>query len=183
MTTPEITLPLLRIGAPAPAVSLEGLATDGTFKQFDFQKERGKWIIFFFYPLDFTFICPTEITSFSSRAGEFEKLGATIFGASTDTCYSHKAWCDTKLGKLAYPLLSDPTHEVSRAYNALIPEKGHTVRATFIIDPEGLLRYALYHDNNVGRSVDECLRVLSALQTGELCPINWQPGMATLGKT
>ena len=156
---------------------------DGTFKNVTLADSKGKWIVLFFYPMDFTFICPTEITGFSERMPEFEKSGAVVFGASTDSCHSHKAWCETKLGKLNFPLLSDLNHAISEAYGVLIPEKGIALRGTFIVDPDGVLRYALYHDLGVGRSVDECLRVLSALQTGELCPMNWRPGMPTLGKS
>ncbi|MFA6428885.1 MAG: peroxiredoxin [Patescibacteria group bacterium] len=171
-----------RIGKPAPAFSLEGLAPDGSFKTYSLADYKGKWVVFFFYPLDFTFVCPTEIQAFSSQLDEFTKLGAEVLGCSTDSCFSHKAWTEGKLGVLRYPLLSDLARAVSASYGVLIPEKGHTLRGTFIIDPEGNLRYALAHDNNVGRSVPEILRALSALQTGELCPVNWKPGEATLGK-
>jgi alkyl hydroperoxide reductase subunit AhpC len=171
-----------RVGKPAPDFTLEGYAPSGEFKNYALKDYRGKWVVLFFYPLDFTFICPTEITEFSTRYAEFEQLNAVVFGASTDSCHSHKAWCESKLGKLNYPLLADQNHDASRAYGVLIEEKGHTLRGTFVIDDKGELRYALYHDNNVGRSVDECLRVVKALQTGELCPASWTPGKPTLGK-
>ena len=171
-----------RVGKPAPEFTLEGYTPSGEFKNYSLKDYRGKWVVLFFYPLDFTFICPTEITEFSTRYAEFEQLNAVVFGASTDSCHSHKAWCESKLGKLNYPLLADQSHEVSRSYGVLIEEKGHTLRGTFVIDDKGDLRYALYHDNNVGRSVDECLRVVKALQTGELCPASWTPGKPTLGK-
>lgn len=173
---------LLQIGKPAPVFSLKGLAPDGTFKTYALTDYQGKWLVLFFYPLDFTFICPTEITAFSTRYDELLAKQADVLGASTDSCWSHKAWCDTKLGALRYPLLADSTRALSAAYQVLIPEEGHTLRGTFIIDPEGILRYALMHDNHVGRSIDETLRVLQALQTGELCPVNWKPGDQTLGK-
>lgn len=176
------TQTIAHVGRPAPEFTAEGLATDGKFKNFSLKDARGKWVVLFFYPLDFTFICPTEITEFSTSYAEFEKLNAVVFGASTDSCHSHKAWCDAKLGKLNYPLLSDMNHTLSEAYGVLIPEQGIALRGTFIIDPEGVLRYALYHDLGVGRSVKECLRVLSALQTGELCPASWEQGKPTLGK-
>ncbi len=171
-----------RVGEKAPAFHLEGYAPDGSFKTYDSRDAHGKWIVLFFYPADFTFICPTEITEFSSNMPEFEKINATVFGASTDSTWSHKAWCESKLGKLNYPLLADQTHEVSAAYGVLIADKGIALRGTFIIDPEGMLRYALYHDLGVGRSVKECLRVVQALQTGELCPASWEQGKTTLGK-
>ncbi len=171
-----------RIGKPAPLFTLEGYAPDGSFKHYTLADYHGKWVVLFFYPLDFTFICPTEITEFSNHHVDFDGLNAVLFGASIDSCHSHKAWCEGSLGKLTFPLLADLNHDTSRAYNVLLEEKGHTLRGTFIIDPDGILRYALYHDTGVGRSTDECLRVLKALQTGELCPASWQPGKETLGK-
>ena len=173
---------LARVRKPAPDFTLEGYSPDGSFKKYSLKDYRGKWVVLFFYPLDFTFICPTEITEFSTKDAAFKKLGAEVLGASTDSCHSHKAWCESKLGQLAYPLLSDMTHKVSRDYGVLIEEEGTALRGTFIVDPDSVLRYALYHDNGVGRSVDECLRVLEALQTGELCPASWKPGEKTLGK-
>ena len=171
-----------RVGKPAPDFMIEGYAPDGNIKNYSLKDAAGKWIALFFYPLDFTFICPTEITEFSTRMEEFSKINTIIYGCSTDSCHSHKAWCETKLGKLAYPLLSDMNHAVSDVYGVLIPEKGIALRGTFVIDPDGILRYALYHDLGVGRSVTELLRVIAALQTGELCPANWKPGSPTLGK-
>lgn len=168
------------IGRPAPAFIAEGVMGD-KFSTYDLAQYKGKWVVLFFYPMDFTFICPTEITGFSKRYDEFAKLHAEVLGMSTDSVHSHKAWLK-ELGNQAYPLLSDMNHKVSRAYGTLIEDKGVALRGTFIVDPEGMLRYALYHDNDVGRSVSECLRVLSALQTGELCPIEWKPGEKTLGK-
>lgn len=177
------TLRVAQVGQSAPAFSLEGYAPNGVFQNYTLADQRGKWVVLFFYPLDFTFVCPTEITEFSARLPEFTKLNAVVFGASTDSVHSHKAWCEGKLGKLEIPLLSDMNGTVSRAYNVLLQDKGIALRGTFIIDPEGVLRYALYHDLGVGRSVQECVRVLEALQTGELCPASWQPGTATLGKS
>ncbi len=171
-----------QVKQPAPGFSQDGYAPDGSFKKYNLKDFRGKWVVLFFYPLDFTFICPTEITEFSSRNDEFTALNAVVFGASTDSVHSHKAWCESKLGALRFPLLADMTHELSRNYGVLLEEEGIALRGTFVIDPEGVLRYAVYHDNGVGRSTDECLRVLSALQTGELCPASWKPGKPTLGK-
>jgi alkyl hydroperoxide reductase subunit AhpC len=165
---------------PAPDFLMEGAMNDkfSTYKLADY---KGKWLVMFFYPLDFTFICPTEITGFSKKRDEFGKLNAEIVGVSTDSVHSHKAWLK-ELGELRYPLLSDMTHAYSRAYGVLLEDEGIAIRGTFIIDPDGIVRYALYHDNGVGRSVDETLRVLTALQTGELCPVEWKPGQKTLGK-
>jgi len=170
------------VGHTAPDFTLEGIAKAGDeFKKFKLSEQRGKWVVLFFYPLDFTFICPTEITGFSKEYEAFEKLNATVLGVSTDSVHSHKAWLKD-LGDLNYPLLSDMNHKVSRDYGVLIEDEGIALRGTFIIDPDGNVKYALYHDNGVGRSLEETLRVLTALQTGELCPVGWKPGEKTLGK-
>lgn len=146
---------------------------------------RGKWLVLFFYPLDFTFVCPTEIRGFNSKLAEFSSIGAEILGVSTDSVYSHRAWIKTSvndggLGGLNYPLASDITKQVARDYGVLVEEQGIALRGLFIIDPEGILRYQVVTDLNVGRSIDETLRVLQALQTGGLCPIDWHPGERTL---
>jgi alkyl hydroperoxide reductase subunit AhpC len=171
-----------QVGRPAPDFEMEGVTGSGEFKNYRLKDYKGKWVVLFFYPLDFTFICPTEITGFSTRQDEFEKLSAVVFGCSTDSVHSHKAWLKD-LGELRYPLLADMNHSVSRDFGVLIPDKGISLRGTFMIDPDGILRYALYHDLGVGRSVSEVLRVLTALQTGELCPVEWKPGDKTLGKS
>lgn len=173
---------MLQVSRPAPDFNLEGVDKTGKFNHYKLSAQKGKkWSVVFFYPMDFTFICPTEITAFSKRFAEFKKLEAVVYGISTDSVHSHKAWLKD-LGTLNYPLLSDMSHVVSREYGVLLEEKGIALRGTFIIDPDGILRYALYHDNNVGRSVSEVLRVLQALQTGELCPVEWAKGKKTLGK-
>ena len=174
-TAPQIA----KVGQPAPDFSAEGVM-EKDFETYNLMDYRDKWVVLFFYPKDFTFVCPTEITGFSTAHGEFEKLNATVFGCSTDSIHSHKAWLKD-LGKLKYPLLSDDSFKMSRDYNVFLEDENIALRGTFIIDPEGILRYALYHDLSVGRSVEETLRVLSALQTGELCPIGWKPGEKTLG--
>lgn len=171
----------IQVGQPAPEFSLQALVGE-EFQNISLADYKGKkWVVLFFYPLDFTFVCPTEILEFSQRASEFEKLNATILGASIDSIYSHKAWTK-ELGKLNYPLLSDITQEVARNYGILMEEKGFALRGLFIIDPEGILRYMVVHDTTVGRSADETIRVLQALQSGELCPVGWKPGQKTLGK-
>ncbi len=171
-----------QVGRRAPVFTTEAYMPDGSFKTINLNDYRGKWVVLFFYPMDFTFICPTEITEFSTNSAEFEKMNAVVLGASTDSTYTHKAWCESKLGKLNIPLLSDMSHVLSEAYGVLIPEKGVALRGTFVINPEGILQYALYHDLGVGRSVKECMRVVAALQTGELCPASWEIGKPTLGK-
>ena len=168
------------VGKLAPDFKLQGVMHE-KFEDYKLSDYRGKWVILFFYPLDFTFICPTEITGFTKHEAEFTKLNATVLGVSTDSVHSHKAWLKD-LGPLKYPLLSDMSHKVSAEYGTLVEEEGTALRGTFIIDPDGFVRYALYHDNGVGRSVKETIRVLEAFQTGELCPMDWTPGEKTLGK-
>jgi alkyl hydroperoxide reductase subunit AhpC len=173
---------MVQVGQQAPDFTLKGVVGKGDFKPFKLSDFKGKWVVLFFYPLDFTFICPTEITEFSRRHDEFEKLNAVVLGCSVDSVHSHKAWIQGQLGELKYPLLSDMLREASRKYGALLEEKGHTTRATFIVDPNGILQYANYHNTEVGRSVTETLRVLAAAQTGERCPVEWKPGAQTLGR-
>jgi alkyl hydroperoxide reductase subunit AhpC len=174
------------VGKPAPDFSMEAVTGDGKeFKRVSLSDYRGKWLVLFFYPLDFTFVCPTEITALSEAADIFRDLDTEILGVSTDSVYSHKAWINTPkdqngLGELNFPLASDVTHKVSRDYGVLIEDEGIALRGLFIIDPEGELKYQVVNHNNVGRSVDETLRVLQALQSGGLCAANWQPGDANL---
>lgn len=155
---------------------------DGNFKKVRLSDNKGKWVVVFFYPLDFTFVCPTEINSFAQHKRDFEKLNAVVIGASTDSVHSHKAWFERDLPNVNFPVLGDTTHKVSRLFGVLKEDQGIAFRGTFIIDPEGTLRYASVNDLSVGRSIDETLRVLQAFQTGELCPVEWKPGMETLGK-
>ena len=170
----------IQVGRPAPDFSVDAVF-DEKVSRVSLKDYKWKWVVLFFYPLDFTFVCPTEILEMSHKMPEFEKLNAVVLGGSTDSTFTHSAWMK-ELGKLNYPLFSDMNREMSRNYGVLIEEKGHSLRGSFIIDPEGLLRYHLVHDLSVGRSADETLRVLSSLQTGELCPANWKPGEKTLGK-
>ncbi|MCX7923628.1 MAG: peroxiredoxin [Clostridia bacterium] len=174
------------VGTNAPDFRMDAIKGDGeTFTTVSLSDYKGKWLVLFYYPLDFTFVCPTEITGISNRMPEFQKLNAEILGVSIDSKFSHKAWINTPqdkggLGKLNYALASDINKEVSRSYGVLIEEDGIALRGLFIIDPEGKVRYSVVHDLNVGRSVDETLRVLQALQSGGLCPIDWKPGEAPL---
>ncbi len=145
---------------------------------------RGKWVVLFFYPRDFTFVCPTEIERFAELEPEFKKEDAVVVGVSTDSFYAHKAWYETdeRLKKVNFPVIADTTLAISRAYGVLNEEDGSAFRATFIIDPNGVVRHVTVNDMEIGRSVDETLRTLSALKTGELCPVEWRPGMKTLGR-
>lgn len=172
----------VQIGQKAPEFTLKAVNSGGKeIKDVKLSDYKGKWLVMFFYPLDFTFVCPTEITAFSKRKADFAKLKAEILGISIDSVYSHKAWMK-ELGDLGYPLASDITKDLSRDFGILLEDKGISLRGTFIIDPEGKLRYQLVHDLGIGRNVDEVLRVLAALQTGELCQAGWHPGEKTLGK-
>ncbi len=175
--TPQVAM----VGRPAPEFDVETAIAGGEFSRAKLSDYKGKWLVLFFYPLDFTFVCPTEITEFSKRSEEFKALDAEVLGGSTDSVHSHKAWLK-ELGDLNYPLFSDMSRDMSWDYGVLLPDEGIALRGTFIIDPDGVLRYALYHDLGVGRSVTETLRVLQALQTGELCPVAWEKGEDTLGK-
>ncbi len=172
---------IAKVGKLAPNFEVEVATGTGEFKEVKLSDYSGKWLVLFFYPLDFTFVCPTEITGFSKRYEEFTALNADVLGGSTDSVHAHKAWLKD-LGELKFHLFSDMNRSMSSDYNVLIEDKGIALRGTFIIDPDRILRYALYHDLGVGRSVDETLRVLKALQTGELCPVGWNTGDKTLGK-
>lgn len=154
----------------------------GQFKKIKLSDYKGKWVVLFFYPRDFTFICPTEIRGFAQHEAAFSKINAVILGASTDSEHSHKAWFAKDLPEVKFPILADSNHALSKYFNVLKEDEGLAHRGTFIIDPEGVLRYFVVSDINVGRSVEETLRVLEGLQTGERCPIDWKPGQKTLGK-
>ena len=180
----DLRLQTAKVGRAAPGFSLEALV--GTekgkeFKQVTLKEFRGKWVVLFFYPMDFTVVCPTEIRGFNRAAGAFDKLNAVLIGASTDSKYAHLAWVQRgDLGTLRFPLLSDQKKEAARSYGCLDEASGVTLRALYIIDPQGVLQYQVVHNLDVGRSVDETLRVLEALQTGSLCPLDWKPGEKTI---
>ncbi len=142
---------------------------------------RGSWTVLFFYPRDFTFVCPTELQALEELRMDFEESGARIVAASTDSWWVHRAWFTTNpwLEDVSYPVIADTSHELARSYGVLL-EDGAALRATFVIDPDGIVRHAAVTDVSVGRSPPETLRVVQALQTGELCPANWRPGQATL---
>jgi len=165
----------LQVAKPAPTFVMEALHGD-EFTSVSLEDCKGKWLVLFFYPLDFTFVCPTEIKAFSQAYDEFTKRGADVLGCSVDSKHSHKAWTTDGLGKIRFPLLSDLNHKVSREWGVLDEDEGTAQRGTFIIDPDGVLRWMVVHDTNVGRNVEEVLRVLDALQAGGLCAANWMPG-------
>jgi peroxiredoxin (alkyl hydroperoxide reductase subunit C) len=144
-------------------------------------RHAGRWLVLFFYPRDFTAVCPTEVVELSRRAREFAELGADLLGASVDDVDTHRRWIAERLGPIAYPLLADPSREVARAWGALLEREGVAARATFIVDPQGIVQYAVFHNLAVGRSPSETLRVLEALRTGRPAPAEWRRGDPTLG--
>jgi peroxiredoxin (alkyl hydroperoxide reductase subunit C) len=168
----------LKVGKKAPHFKLQG-AAKGEIGEWDLKDMVGKWVVFFFYPADFTFVCPTEVKGFQAKLDEFEKRNTQVLGCSVDSPFVHKAWAES-LGGIDYPLLSDVHHTTSIDYNVFVDEDAQALRGTFIIDPEGTLRWYQVSDNNVGRSVDEVLRVVDALQSGKQCPVDWKPGEKTL---
>ncbi len=177
---------MLQVGKKAPPFDMPSTKDMKTLKEnVSLSDYRGKWLILFFYPLDFTFVCPTEIKAFSEKFDEIKKAGADVLAVSTDSVYSHRAWIKTPekdggLGELKYILASDITKDVSRDYGVLLEDKGIALRGLFVIDPEGYLQYQVVHSLNTGRSVDETLRVLEALKTGGLCGADWKPGQKPL---
>ena len=172
---------MLKIGQPVPEFTLQGIL-NGKVSNYALAKQKNKWTVIFFYPLDFTFVCPTEIRGFNKHFEEFKKLKADIWGVSVDSVHSHRAWIEQDFKSLKFPLLSDFNKEVTREYEVDTEAEEGTValRGTFIVDPEGKLRHVAVSDNDVGRSVEETLRIVQALQTGKLCPVEWEPGEKTL---
>jgi peroxiredoxin (alkyl hydroperoxide reductase subunit C) len=180
------------IGQAAPAFSADAVMPSGDFKTVKLSDYKGKYVVLFFYPLDFTFVCPTEIIAFSDRAKEFEAVNTALVGCSIDSKFSHLAWVNTPrnkggLGGIGFPLLADVTKSISKDYGVLIEhgdDAGIALRGLFIINPEGVLRQITVNDLPVGRSVDETLRLVKAFQFvdkhGEVCPANWTPGAATM---
>jgi len=176
---------MLGVGQKFPCFQLKGVVSsciDSAFKDISSAACGGKWMVVFFWPKDFTFVCPTEITEFGELYPEFKKRGAEVFGVSTDTEFVHLAWRQQKgeLSDLPFPMLADVKRELSGALGILDPAEGVAQRATYVVDPEGVIRFVMVTDLNVGRNVNEVLRVLDALQTGELTPCNWQKGQKTI---
>ena len=160
---------------------------DGAFKTITQNDLNGKWSIFFFYPADFTFVCPTELGDMADKYEAFQKMGVEVYSVSTDTHFVHKAWHDASptIKKIKYPMLADPTGLLSRAFGVHIEEAGLAYRGTFVVDPEGRIKLAEIHDNGIGRNADELLRKVQAAQfvashPNEVCPAKWQPGAKTL---
>ncbi|RMZ96292.1 peroxiredoxin-2-like isoform X2 [Brachionus plicatilis] len=177
-----------QIGKPAPYFKATAVV-DGQFKEISLDDYKGKYLVLFFYPSDFTFVCPTEIISFSDRVEEFRSIGCEVVTASTDSEFSHLAWINTPrkqggLGKMNIPILADKTQDISRRYGVLKEDEGVAFRGLFLIDGNGNLRQITINDLPVGRSVDETLRLVQAFQFtdvhGEVCPANWKPGKKTM---
>jgi peroxiredoxin (alkyl hydroperoxide reductase subunit C) len=171
------------VGSPAPdfrmpsTKNLDYLNEDVSLGDYT---DNDRWLVLFFYPADFTFVCPTEVLAFSQKADEFDACDADVLGVSTDGPHCHQAWIEFALGKLTFPLASDQTLRVSRDYGVLLEDEGIAQRGLFIIDPQGVVRYEVVHDIDTGRNVEEVLRVLKALHTASKCPANWAPGDPTL---
>ena len=160
---------------------------NGEFKTVTQEDLRGKWSVFFFYPADFTFVCPTELGDLADKYQELKKLGVEVYGVSTDTHFTHKAWHDTSetIKKVKYPLLADPTGHLSRSFGVYIEDEGLAYRGTFLVNPDGLVKISEVHDNGIGRNAEELVRKVQAAQfvashPGEVCPAKWKPGAATL---
>eukprot|EP01027_Heterolobosea_sp_BB2_P020985 GEZU01029989.1.p1 GENE.GEZU01029989.1~~GEZU01029989.1.p1 ORF type:complete len:198 (+),score=85.45 GEZU01029989.1:77-670(+) len=173
---------------PAPAFTATAVV-NGEFKQVSLSDFKGKYFVLFFYPLDFTFVCPSEIVAFSDRVQEFRDIGCEVAAISVDSEYSHLAWINTPrkqggLGQMNIPIISDITKQISRDYGVLLEDAGVALRGLFIIDDKGILRQITINDLPVGRSVDETLRLIKAFkftdEHGEVCPANWTPGAATI---
>lgn len=176
---------MLTIGDKLPAFRLQAtvsLAKGEEFQEITNESYPGKWLVLFFWPMDFTFVCPTEIAEFGRRYRDFADRDAQVLGGSTDTQYSHLAWRrqHPDLQDLPFPMLADTRRELTGALGILHKEEGVALRATFIVDPNGIIRFVDVTDLSVGRSVHEVLRVLDALQTDELCPCGWEQGQPTL---
>ncbi|HLD58384.1 MAG TPA: peroxiredoxin [archaeon] len=170
---------MLGVGEKAPEFLLSGVLGK-KIRDFSLADFRGKWVVLFFYPLDFSFVCPTEIRGFSEKLADFKNANAALLAVSVDSVYSHREWVSNSLGEIGFPLLSDLKKNVCESYEVLKRDEGVAFRATFIIDPEGIIQSAAINNLNVGRSVSETFRVLKALQTGGLCAVEWKPGEKNL---
>eukprot|EP00004_Rigifila_ramosa_P007363 TRINITY_DN18321_c0_g1_i1.p2 TRINITY_DN18321_c0_g1~~TRINITY_DN18321_c0_g1_i1.p2 ORF type:complete len:209 (+),score=53.92 TRINITY_DN18321_c0_g1_i1:29-628(+) len=183
---------MAKVRKPAPAFSAEAVLPNGDFKKVSLSDYRGKYFVLFFYPLDFTFVCPTEIIAFSDRVAEFRAIGCEVAAVSVDSKFSHLAWTQQPrkqggLGKMDIPLIADLDKKISRDYGVLIEDgddAGVSFRGLFIIDPKGIVRQITINDLPVGRSIDETLRLVQAFQYtdthGEVCPAGWKPGAKTM---
>ncbi len=177
---------MVKVNQKVPEFELEAFHNEQS-KKIKLSDYKGKWVALIFYPADFTFVCPTELEDAASLYDEFKKLNAEIMSVSTDTVFVHKAWHDNSpaIKKVKYPMLADPTGKLCREFGTYIEEEGLSLRGTFLIDPDGVLKTIEMHDNNIGRSAEELLRKLQAAifvreHKGEVCPARWKPGSKTL---
>jgi len=176
------------VAKEAPNFKAQAVMPDGSFKEVSLSDYRGQYVLLFFYPLDFTFVCPTEIIAFSDRVKDFANAKVQVLGVSVDSHFTHLAWRNTArsdggIGKIEYPLIADLDKTISQAFDVLLPA-GIALRGLFLIDKNGIVRHQVVNDLPLGRSVDEALRMVKALQFvethGEVCPANWQEGKATI---
>ncbi|MGM5484445.1 MAG: peroxiredoxin [Nanobdellota archaeon] len=177
---------MLNIDEKAPEFTEEAFV-DGDIKKISLGDYKGKWVVLFFYPADFTFVCPTELGELADNYEKFKELGAEVISVSGDTAYVHKAWHDNSetIKKVNFPMLSDPARRVTKEYGTLIENEGVSLRATYLIDPDGNVKAFEFHHNDIGRNVDELIRKIQAAKYvrehgGEACPMNWKPGGETL---
>jgi peroxiredoxin (alkyl hydroperoxide reductase subunit C) len=170
---------MIKMGQKAPDFT-ETAYINGDFKDISLSDFKGKWTVLFFYPLDFTFVCPTELKSFAAMEDKFKEAGAQILACSTDSKFSHKAWFSQDLPDVKYPVIADFTKTISRSYDVLNEETGFANRGVFLISPEGNVEYASVTATSVGRNTEEVYRILKATQEPANCPANWTPGQATL---
>ena len=180
------------VGKEAPDVRVKGVVKGLIVDPISLKNYFGKYIVFFFYPLDFTFVCPTELHAFQEKLHEFEKRGAQVIGCSVDSWYSHAAWCGIPKDKggiqgVEYPIVSDLNKEIAKAYGVLKEDDGIAYRGLFLLDKNGIVRHQLVNDLPLGRSVEECIRLLDALifheTHGEVCPANWRTGSKSMVPT
>ncbi len=180
------------IGKKAPVFNEKAAAGNKTIEQFSLEQFKGKNVVFFFYPLDFTFVCPTELHAFQSKLAEFEKRNCEVVGCSIDSIFTHLAWLNTPVGKggiegVTYPIVSDIHKTIAKDYGVLCEEEGIAYRGLFLIDKDGVVRHQLVNDLPLGRSVDEAIRMLDALiyfeENGEVCPANWSTGSQAMKPT
>jgi peroxiredoxin (alkyl hydroperoxide reductase subunit C) len=177
---------MVAINDKAPEFTEEAYI-NGEMKKVSLKDYKGKWVVLFFYPADFTFVCPTELGELAAHYEELRALGAEVISVSADTAFVHAAWHDQSptIKNINFPMLADPARRVCTSYGTLIPSEGLSLRATFFIDPDGIVKAYEFHDNSIGRSVDETIRKLQAADfvnkhNGEVCPMNWKPGAKTL---
>jgi peroxiredoxin (alkyl hydroperoxide reductase subunit C) len=180
---------MIKIGEKIPEIRARAYQND-EIKSQNFSDYKGKWLVVVFYPEDFTFICPTELEQLADNYEKFQSLNAEVLSVSTDSVFVHKAWHDTSkaIGKITFPMVADPTGQISKLFGTYIEDEGVALRGSFIIDPEGTLVAYEIHDNSIGRNVKELLRKLQAAiyvseADGEVCPASWEPGENTLVKS